>query len=50
MIETFKEDINNPIKEILENPIKEVEALKEKNKSLKQIKKCKKWEDSSQDE
>ena len=36
MISAFKEDINNPLKEIQENTGKHVEALKETtNKSLK---------------
>ena len=35
MIEAFKEDINNSLKEIQENTGKQVEALKEeRNKSL----------------
>jgi len=36
--ESFKEDINNSLKEIQENTGKDVEALKEEtNKSLKEI-------------
>jgi hypothetical protein len=38
MIENFKKDINNPLKEIQENKGKQVEALKEEKKnSLKKI-------------
>ena len=38
IIESFKEDINNSLKEIQENTGKQVEALKEEtNKSLKEI-------------
>jgi hypothetical protein len=38
MIEAFKENINNSLKEIQENTGKQVDALKEKtNESLKDI-------------
>jgi chromosome segregation ATPase len=38
MIEVFKKDINNPLKEIWENTDKQVEALKEEtHKTLKEI-------------
>ena len=38
IIENFKEDINNSLKEIQENTGKQLEALKEEtNKSLKEI-------------
>jgi hypothetical protein len=38
IIEVFKEDINNSLKEMQKNTGKQVEALKEKtNKSLKEI-------------
>ena len=38
MIEVFKQDIKNSLKEIQENTVKQVEALKEEtNKSLKEI-------------
>jgi F0F1-type ATP synthase membrane subunit b/b' len=38
MIENFKKDINNSLKEIQENTRKQVEALKEEmHKSLKEI-------------
>jgi hypothetical protein len=38
IIEAFKEDINNSLKEIQENTGKQLEALKEEtNKSLKEI-------------
>jgi hypothetical protein len=38
LIESFKEDVNNSLKEIQENTGKQVEALKEgTNKSLKEI-------------
>ena len=38
IIETFKEDIHNSLKEIQETTVKQVEALKEEtNKSLKEI-------------
>jgi hypothetical protein len=50
MIEVFKEDINNSIKEIQENPVKQVEALKEETNiflkntgnKIKQVKKLNK--------
>jgi vacuolar-type H+-ATPase subunit H len=39
MIEDFKKDINNSLKEIQENTSKQLEALKEKTqKSLKELK------------
>ena len=38
LVEGFKKDINNPLKEIQENTGKQVEALKkEKQKSLKEL-------------
>jgi predicted transcriptional regulator len=38
MIENFKKDISNSLKEILENTVKQVEALKEETqKSLKEL-------------
>ena len=50
MIEVFKEDINNSLKEIQENTIKQVEALKEETNiflkntgnKIKQVKKLNK--------
>jgi hypothetical protein len=35
MIETYKEEINNCLKEILENKIKQIEAVKEETNLLK---------------
>jgi gas vesicle protein len=37
IIESFKEDINNSLKEIQENTGKQLEALKEETKPLKEI-------------
>ena len=38
MIEDFKKDINNTLKEVQKNIVKKVEALKEKTqKSLKEL-------------
>jgi FtsZ-binding cell division protein ZapB len=37
LIEDFKKDINNSLKEVQENTSKQIEALKRKQKSLKEF-------------
>ena len=39
IIETFKEDINNSLKEIQENTVKQVEALNEETNSSRKYRK-----------